>query len=47
MPSEPSRDACFDVLNLNSPCVVQSVHADSTPSFGRFEVIAEVFDAIH
>jgi methionine synthase I (cobalamin-dependent) len=48
-----SLDACFDVLNLNNPRVVQSIHADSIgagaylmPSFGRFEVVAEILDAI-
>jgi methionine synthase I (cobalamin-dependent) len=54
MPYEPSRGlACFDVLNLNNPRVIRSIHADYIaagaylmPSFGRFEVVAEVLDAI-
>jgi len=54
MPYEPSRGlASFDVLNLNNPRVIRSIHADYIaagaylmPSFGRFEVVAEVLDAI-
>lgn len=48
-----SADACFDVLNLNNPRVIRSIHGDYItagaclmPSFGRFEVVAEVLDAI-
>ena len=52
MPYEPSRRlACFDVLNLNNPRVIRSIRADYIaaylmPSFGRFEAVAEVLDAI-
>jgi len=91
-----SLDACFDVLDLNNPRLIQSIHAEFLhnevpgitipepirrrlraagdgalrvgiemaqelvravrqryaaaylmPSFGRFEVVAEVLDAIH
>src|SRR2546423_570313 len=37
-----SLDACFDVLNLNNPRLVQAIHADYIPAGADLPVVAQM-----